>query len=234
MQLYRKLYFCVKFNKVIKISDHVSQIINRSPFLTEALAEGLVNVSSLARKIHPEVEQAIGKKINNSAIVMAINRLPVGELLLLDKNLRQFFRKMTDISVRSGLLDYTFLNSETLLAKQVDLLKAISEQAKVFYSFSQGVSETTILISDNMGKKLEEIFRTEKMLVKEKDLCSISLMLPEGNQFIYGVYYYILKELALNGINLVEMISTSNEYTIVVGNKDLDKAFSLLMGLRHR
>lgn len=217
---------------MIKISEHVARIINRSPFLTEALAEGLVNVSSLARKIHPEVEQAVGKAITNSAIVMAINRMPSTDLVMLEKNLRQFFRKMTDISVRSGLLDYTFLNSETLLSKQVELLKAISEQAKVFYSFSQGVSETTIVISEGMGKKLEEIFYTEKMLVKEKELSSISLMLPEGNQFIYGVYYYILKELALNGINLVEMISTSNEYTIVVGNKDLDNAFSLLMGLR--
>jgi aspartokinase len=131
-------------------------------------------------------------------------------------------------------LDYTFLNSETLLSKQVDLLKAISKKAKVFYSFSQGVSETTIVVSENMGTELEEIFQSEKMLVKEKDLSSISLMLPAGNQFVYGLYYYILKELALNGINLVEMISTSNEYTIVVGNKDLEKAFSLLMSLKHR
>jgi hypothetical protein len=219
---------------VIKISEHVNQIISSSPFMLEALADGLVNVSSLARKIQPDVEKAAGKEVNSSAIVMAINRMPLGDLLHLDKNLRLFFRKMTDISVRSGLLDYTFLNSETLLTRQVELLNAISEAAKVFYSFSQGVSETTIVISESMGEKLEEIFHNEKMLLKEKDLCSISLMLPEGNQAIYGVYYYILKELALNGINLVEMISTSNEYTIVLSNRDLDKAFSLLMGLRHR
>jgi hypothetical protein len=219
---------------VIKISEHVSQIILRSPFLIEALAEGLVNVSSLARKITPEVEQAVGKTINNGAIIQAINRMDTGTLMNLDRNMRQFFNKMTDISVRSGLLDYTFLNSETLLSKQVDLLKAISKKAKVFYSFSQGVSETTIVVSENMGTELEEIFQSEKMLVKEKDLSSISLMLPAGNQFVYGLYYYILKELALNGINLVEMISTSNEYTIVVGNKDLEKAFSLLMSLKHR
>jgi hypothetical protein len=219
---------------VIKISEHVNQIILRSPFLIEALAEGLVNVSSLARKIQPEVEQAVGKTINYGAIIQAINRMDTGKLMNLDRNMRQFFNKMTDISVRSGLLDYTFLNSETLLSKQVDLLKAISKKAKVFYSFSQGVSETTIVISENMGIELEEIFQSEKMLVKEKDLSSISLMLPAGNQFVYGLYYYILKELALNGINLVEMISTSNEYTIVVGNKDLDKAFSLLMSLKHR
>lgn len=219
---------------MIKISEHVSQIILRSPFLIEALAEGLVNVSSLARKITPEVEQAVGKTINNGAIIQAINRMDTGTLMNLDRNMRQFFNKMTDISVRSGLLDYTFLNSETLLSKQVDLLKAISKKAKVFYSFSQGVSETTIVVSENMGTELEEIFQSEKMLVKEKDLSSISLMLPAGNQFVYGLYYYILKELALNGINLVEMISTSNEYTIVVGNKDLEKAFSLLMSLKHR
>ncbi len=57
-------------------------------------------------------------------------------------------------------------------------------------------------------------------------------MLPTENRNLYGVYYYILKDLAWQGINLVELISTSNEFTLIVSDEDLDHAFSVIMGLR--
>jgi hypothetical protein len=217
---------------VQKLSEIISDIIHQSPFLSEALAEGLINVSSLARKIGPEVEKASGRPIKEGAIIMAINRMPVSEVFHIDKNLRQFFKQLSDISVRSSLLDYTFLNTPTLLDKQAQLLHRISKYPKVFYSFSQGVSETTILITDSLEAELEDIFKAERLLNKEKNLSSVTLMLPEENRTIYGIYYYITKELAINGINIVELISTSNEFTVVLANKDLDRAFSVLMGLR--
>jgi hypothetical protein len=42
-----------------------------------------------------------------------------------------------------------------------------------------------------------------------------------------------LREFAWNGINLVEVISTSNEFTLVVSTKDLDAAFKVLSTLRN-
>jgi hypothetical protein len=50
---------------------------------------------------------------------------------------------------------------------------------------------------------------------------------------LYGFYYFILREFAWNGINLVEVISTSNEFTLVVSTKDLDAAFKVLSTLRN-
>ena len=57
-------------------------------------------------------------------------------------------------------------------------------------------------------------------------------MLPDENQMIYGIYYYILKDLAWFGINLAEVISTSNEFTLIVDAEDLDQTFSILMKLK--
>ena len=39
------------------ISKVTEEIINRSPFLREAMTENLINVSALARKIRGEVEE---------------------------------------------------------------------------------------------------------------------------------------------------------------------------------
>ena len=51
------------------ISKTVEKIIVTSPFLEEALAEKLINVSSLARKIRQEVEDSMGEPIKEGAIV---------------------------------------------------------------------------------------------------------------------------------------------------------------------
>jgi hypothetical protein len=45
------------------ISKVTEDIINRSPFLREAMTEDLINISALARKIKPEIEKATGKDI---------------------------------------------------------------------------------------------------------------------------------------------------------------------------
>lgn len=217
---------------MITVAEVVERLVARSAFVTEALAEGLINVSALARKLRPEVEQELGKAVKEGAIVMAVNRMQRGELAYVDKDLQRFFRRLSDIGVRSNLLDYTFANSDTLLRRQARLLEHISGQPKGFFTFSQGVAETTLIVNQANEHYVEELFVEERLLDKEMHLSAITLMLPVENRSLYGVYYYILKELAWNGINLVELISTSNEFTIIVRNADLDSAFSTLVRLR--
>lgn len=218
---------------MIKIAKAVEQLVRQSPFLTEAINEGLINVSALARRLQADVAQQLGKKVKPGAIIMTINRLQTGELMFIEKNLRHFFKNLSDISVRSNLSDYTFQNSETILQKQARLLDMISRNhPNAFYSFSQGVAETTIIITNTLDEQVDLLFEGEKRLDKESQLSSITLMLPTENRNLYGIYYYILKELAWQGINLVELISTSNEFTLIVSDEDLDHAFSVVMGLR--
>ena len=153
--------------------------------------------------------------------------------MFIEKNIRLFFQQLSDISVRSKLSDYTFNNSDTLAQKQVRLLEIISrDYPNAFYSFSQGVGETTIIVTNSLDPQVDEIFSDEKCLDKESQLSAITLMLPIENRNLYGVYYYILKDLAWQGINLVELITTSNEFTLIVSDENLDHAFSVIMGLR--
>ncbi len=219
---------------MIKIADVVGGLIQRSPFLEEALQEGLINVSALARQLQPEVERQLGKTVKEGAIVMAIHRLPPTPGHSIDRNLRRFFQQLSDISVRSNLVDYTFRNSETLPGRQALLLGRIDQYPNAFYTFSRGISETTIIATDQLAGAVEELFAEEQLLDKETNLSSITLMLPAENRSLYGIYYYVLKALAWEGINLVELISTSNEFSIILSDADLDRAFAILMQLRKK
>lgn len=220
---------------MIKISTIVQDLVETSPFLTEALQDGLINVSSLARRLQPEVAKRLGKEVRESAIVMAINRLQFGELVYVDRGLKQFFSQLSDIGVRSNLVDFTFRNSATLYQGIGRLLQVIHNRyANSFYSFSQGVSETTIIVTDSVQEEVHQLFARETLQSKRENLSAITLMLPKENRQLYGVYYYILKELAWKGINLVELISTSNEFTVLVSNEDLNQTFTVLSDLRMR
>lgn len=220
---------------MIKISSLVQEQIEASPFLSEAVHDGLINVSALARRIQPQIEKRLGKPVKESTIIMSIKRLPMGELEFLEKGLKEFFGKLSDIGVRSNLVDYTFQNSGNLFDGLSDLIHLIrSDYANSFYSVSQGVSETTVIVTNALQTEMERLFRKEILLAKKDKLSAITLMLPKENRQLYGVYYYILRELAWKGINLVELISTSNEFTVIVSNQDLNQAFSVLSDLRDR
>jgi len=53
-----------------------------------------------------------------------------------------------------------------------------------------------------------------------------------GNTEQPGLYYYIFKKLAWDGINILEVVSTSNEFTILLKDEDIDKAFSVIKHLK--
>jgi len=216
-----------------KLSEIVEEEIKRSPFLMESLREGLINISALARKIQKPVEKIIGKGVQTSAIIMSINRLPIQLEHKQEPNLVRFISKLRDVRVRSNIVDYTFVSSGTLIHAQTSLLLRAAELPKSFHSISQGVTETTILVDESLEKDQIHIFRKEKCIERERDLTVLTFLLPAENRVLYGFYYFILREFAWNGINLVEVISTSNEFTLVVSTKDLDAAFKVLSTLRN-
>jgi aspartokinase len=137
-----------------------------------------------------------------------------------------------DFLVRSDLEDFTFENSPSLTLKQAELMKRINDKQDVFYTFCNGVNESTIITSISVAETLKEVFANENLKSYNTDLASITIKLPSSNTEISGIYYYILKHLAWEGINIVEIVSTANEFSVVVNSDDIDAAFSVLMQLK--
>ncbi len=217
----------------ISVSDTVSEIVSRKPFLEEALASGLINLSSLARDIFEEVSQRMNKPIKHGAIVMALKRLKPDVNYQINERIKQVVDLMGDITVRSNLADYTYRNSDSLTTNQTRLLEMISKRKEIFYTFSQGIYETTIILSNIIANEVNEIFKDEYLTFKIDNLSSITIKLPEENTSVFGVYYHILKKLAYEGINILEIVSTTHEFTIIVNDRDVDAAFSVLKRLKH-
>ncbi|HMS67958.1 MAG TPA: hypothetical protein PKD18_07460 [Saprospiraceae bacterium] len=217
---------------MLKVSDIVYELVKKTPFIAEALKEGLVNTSALARLYQDEVEAKLGRKVKQGSIIMAINRMNMGSLDYERKRLIAFFSKLRDMLVRTSLVDYTYKYSGSVAVSLRDLLSMVSQKQDVFCTYCQGVAECTIIVTESIAEELEKIFKNETLINKETNLAALTLLLPAENRVLSGIYYFILKELAWQDINVVEVISTSNEFTIVVNQKDLDRTFAAINNLK--
>jgi len=214
------------------ISSVVENYIKSKPFLQSALAQGIINLTSLSRSIKSDIETELGKDVRNGAIVMALKRLSAELEFRATHRILKVLKNIGEITVRSSLTDYTFLVSDTILNKQAQLLQEINNNKDVFYTSSRGVNETNIVISNSLNEIVENLFKDEKMTQKEGDLSSISVKLPEDNVRIPGIYYFIFQRLAWEGIIINEVISTTNEFTIIVAEDQIDKAFKVMKDLK--
>ena len=57
---------------------------------------------------------------------------------------------------------------------------------------------------------------------------AISVKLPEENISVPGIYYFIFQRLAWEGVSMNEVISTANEFTIVIPEYHVDIAFKVI------
>ena len=213
------------------VSQIVGDLIIRKPFLAELLGDGLINLSSLARQLKQDVEQQYMDKVETGTIVMALKRYQNQTHLKSTIKLEKALAQIIEIIVRSKLVDYTFKNSDSLVEKHIKLLKKIANNNEVFYIFVQGVFETNLVVSESLKPEIDKLFINEKRTSFTDKLSSVTLKLPAENTEVTGFYYHILRKIAWEGINIVEVISTTNEFTIVVNDKDVDRAFSVLKSM---
>jgi aspartokinase len=214
------------------IASVVEQYIKTKPYLSTAMTQGIINLTSLARQIQPEIEETLQKPARSGAIVMALKRISDNLEFLSTHKIVKVLKGIGDITVRSNLVDFSFKISETLLNAQAQFLNEVNDNPNIFYTSSRGVTESNIIVSSNAATQLENYFQSERLIEKTEDLSSISIKLPTENVTIPGIYYFIFQRLSWEGVNIYEVISTSNEFTIIVGEDQVNTAFKAIKELK--
>jgi aspartokinase len=213
------------------IASCVQEIIVASPFLEEGLSRQIINFSALAKDLNEPISKMLRKPVKEGAIMMALRRYQQPLKLENSKSLKKAFEELGDITVRSNLSDFTFQNSKTLIDSHAQILDKISSNHQIFYAFTRGMFESNIIISTSEKDSVLKAFKNETQIGLQEKLSAISIYLPKGNSKIVGLYYQIFKRLAWENITLYEVVSTTNEFTIVVEDYLVDKAFSAIKRL---
>ena len=214
------------------IASCVEEIIVSSPFLEEGLSRKIINFSALAKDLNQPISEMLRKSVKDGAIMMALRRYQQPLNFENSVRLKKVFKNLGDITVRSNLSDFTFQNSKTLIDSHSQVLEKISANHQIFYAFTRGMFESNIIISTSEKESILKAFENEIQIGLQDKLSAISIYLPKGNSKIAGLYYQIFKRLAWEKITLYEVVSTTNEFTIVVEDDLVDKAFSVIKRLK--
>lgn len=214
---------------MITVPEAAERIVSRSRYLSEAISKKIINLSQLARYIRPEIEEMLSKKVSETSILMALHRLA-------DRIKPKFvyptiFTTPPDMIVRSNLIECTVANSETLIKKYEELLKLSNMQSKYFFTVTEGLFETTIIASKDLEKKIKQVLHNETIVVEFNNLSAITIRFPKKAIETPGIFYFFLKSLAWEGVNLIEIVSSHLEFTLILKSEDTNKAFSILQSL---
>lgn len=188
---------------MVTVPEASKIIIERSRYLSEALSKDLINLSSLARYIKPEIEEMLLKKINNGSIIMALKRIKK-DLKPHTPNVK-IFRIPPQMNVITGLKIYRTVSYH--LEKPANPL------------FISKTSNETVFVSN------------ESLDLSSKSVAAIVINLPAEAQETSGIHYFFLKSLAWEGINIEETFSNSKEYVLVFIEEDIHRAFKILTSL---
>src|SRR3989338_7576860 len=163
---------------MISTTTVVEDLVKQAPFLETAMAEDLVNYSSLARYLKPEIEKRLFKDIKEGAIIMALKRASVSLKKSVPRG-EQVLKNLGDITIRSNLVDYTFLNSPTLGEAQNKILERTAGRKDIFITVSHGISQVTIIASEAVEKDIKEVFKHETAICSIGGLSSLTIRIPE-------------------------------------------------------
>jgi aspartokinase len=133
-----------------------------------------------------------------------------------------------DIIVRSGLVATTYENLDSLTNGLKKIVDKYAVRKDLFVNFSRGNFETTLTCNQSIYPEIEEILKQENQIAKFDNVGAITIKLMAATTQTNGVYYSIFKMIANRGVNIVDIISTFKELTILVSESELDKAFVAL------
>ncbi len=213
-----------------KVSDIVQGIVKKSTLLSEMIGSNLGNTSFIARKIKPEVEKELLEKVSEASIVMALRRLPKTKNHR--REIKEMFKGMVDISVRSNLVEFIYLHDKSFNKVDEKVIKQVALKPNDFLNVCHGVSESIIVVGKEYEKKVQSFFEQESIKPKKIDnLAAVTIRMFDESIETPGVYFEILRLLAWDNINLIEVISTGSEVSLIMDIQDVDRAFSVIRSI---
>lgn len=215
---------------MLRVSDIVEEEVRRTAFLEAALTDGIINHSALARRLRSRVERRLLRKVSVAAVMMALRRLEPGLARRIGGRGRAL-PAVGDLTVRSNLMEFTFRNSATLRASHRRFLGRLAHAPDGFVTYTQGVSQVMLIVSASLERAVEEVFAGESRVATLKNLSALVLHLAPAVVKTPGSYYRILKQLAWQEINVIDVVSTYTEFTIILDDSQVNAAFAALRTL---
>lgn len=210
---------------MVNIAQVTKKLVNDNIMLENYLARGLINYVALAEKLKPKIADELGKKVKVSTIAMALRRFSEKAKKVEESKLSL---KGSELIMKSNLCDITVYKSPNLFSKLKKLYEVIDYNQGDTLNIIHGNYDVSIIINEKFEKKLRKILEDEKILHIERNLTAITVKFGEHFLYTPGITFSLLKQLVLNNINLIEIVSSLIEVTFIINKKEGTRAYNAL------
>jgi aspartokinase len=213
----------------MSVSKIVKDIVKDQPYLLEAINRGIIHFGNLSAELKPKVEIILEKKVTDSSIIMALRRYADELQEMSEKEGKR--RLYCEITMKTSICDYNVVKTPKLLQMIPSFYGLVELDRGDFLNVTIGNHEVSIVASQKHFKAISEKLKKEKILDKKSDLVALTIVF-DGDFFnTPGITYQVLQALAWKNINILEIISTISELTLVIDKNDSIKSYEVLHDL---
>jgi aspartokinase len=191
----------------MNISEATRRSLEKYPYLHQYISMDVVNLRGLARLILPEVAKQSGISPNIQSVVTALRRIP--------KTKRKRLKKQLDEILAESNVNLKYdMAAVTISIGKLEKIKArlLTEGT---YILLQGMESLTIVAEESTIKKIRGHL-VSGILDALSNLAIVVVKSPSRITSTPGVLAYLANILALEKINIVEMMSSHAETAFIV------------------
>lgn len=213
----------------MSVSKAVKNIVKEQPYLLEAINRGIIHFGNLSAELRPKVESMLGKEVTDSSIIMALRRY--ADELQKRSEVNGERHLYCEITMKTNICDFNIVKTPKLLAQIPSCYDLVDLGRGDFLNITVGNHEVSIVVSEKYSKQFEKILMKESIIEQQKDLVALTIVF-DGDFFnTPGITYQVLQALAWKNINILEIISTITELTLVISKDDSIKSYEVLYDL---
>lgn len=219
----------VRSSEERSVASSVKEVVSYHPSIRDCLVMDLLNYSSVADFLAPEVEITLRKKdVSSDAIKMALIRLRED---LKEESRTISEKRITDIIKNSKLelkneIVVLTVGTESFKENIMQVMQAVDRSR--FMQLTQGVSSVTIALDSDLYDDLKEIFSRGNVKDVVHDQSAIVMISSRDIIGTPGVISYIISSLARRGINITQIMSCHTDTVLIIDRKQALLAYSLL------
>lgn len=215
---------------MITVADAVHKELLASSTALEAMRLGVLNLRAFAKNIQPHIEEQTFKTVKLGTIVVALSRI-ASSLSTIQTLLPVVY--VDEITIKSQLIDITFEKTKENLNRMHSFSKQLEKTEGYFFTVTQGVNEITFIVSDDLKERLLTHFRQQPKAEFE-DLVGVNVRFSDTYISEPNIVYAILHKLAIRRVNVLEIVSTYTELTMIIARKEMEDAITELNTLFKR
>ena len=209
---------------MVTISNVVKKILDREVLIQESINRNIISYSLLAKYLKPEIEQELEKKVKESAVVMALRRHADG----IKKTYCNPSFKYSIETIKTDICYVVLEESPDLLHKLKDFYSVVDFKRGGILNIIQGNFEVSIITNMKYKEKLLDLLYEKSILDTIDNLVSVSLTYSENFLFQPGILHDISRFLAWENINVLDLVLTKTEISIIISKKDLMRCYKAL------